>query len=96
MYVGCLYLASKAEESALAAKHMVTYAKKMRPSWVYDIKHLLDIEMVRLGRNVRDTGRLYRSETCRFTVDMETSLHTGNHQHLVSIRAPNQLFVFFH
>lgn len=58
VFVGCLYLASKAEESALAAKHMVTYAKKMRPGWVYDIKHLLDIEMVRLSDNLRNTGRI--------------------------------------
>ncbi|MEW5303072.1 MAG: hypothetical protein WDW36_005800 [Sanguina aurantia] len=25
---------------------MVTYAKKLRPGWAYELKHLLDIEMV--------------------------------------------------
>ena len=46
VYVGCLYLASKAEESLIQAKHLVMYVKKLRPSWAYDVKHLLEIEMV--------------------------------------------------
>lgn len=47
MYVACLYLASKAEESLLQAKHIVTYVKMNKPSWPYDVKHILDAEMVR-------------------------------------------------
>lgn len=43
---GCLYLACKAEESILGARHLVAYMKKVRPSWAYEMKHLLDIEMV--------------------------------------------------
>eukprot|EP00798_Chlamydomonas_sp_ICE-L_P005639 gene5639-8961_t len=44
--VGCLYLASKAEESLIAAKYLVAYVKKKCPGWPYEIKHVLDMEMV--------------------------------------------------
>lgn len=47
VHVACLYLACKAEESQLAAKHLVVCAKKQRPNWNYDVKDLLDMEMVR-------------------------------------------------
>lgn len=47
LYAACLYLASKAEESYLQAKHIVAYVKLTKPSWPYDMKHLLDAEMVR-------------------------------------------------
>lgn len=43
---GCLYLASKSEESLVAAKVLVASLKKLRPSWSYDVKHLLDAEMI--------------------------------------------------
>lgn len=57
---GCLYLASKAEESLLAARHIVASMKKrtaqpqpltqpsqqQRPPWKYEIKHLLEVEMI--------------------------------------------------
>ncbi|GAX79776.1 hypothetical protein CEUSTIGMA_g7216.t1 [Chlamydomonas eustigma] len=46
VYVGCVYLASKAEESVLPAKPLVAFMKKHRLGWNYDIKNLLDIEMV--------------------------------------------------
>jgi cyclin C len=46
VYVACLYLACKAEESLLAAKHLVVHAKTLRPKWTYDVKDLLDMEMV--------------------------------------------------
>ncbi|KAG2500086.1 hypothetical protein HYH03_002363 [Edaphochlamys debaryana] len=48
VYVACLYLACKAEESLLAAKHLVVHAKNLRPKWTYDVKDLLDMEMVLL------------------------------------------------
>lgn len=47
VYVACLYLACKAEESLLAAKHLAMCAKSLRPKWTYDVKDLLDMEMVR-------------------------------------------------
>ncbi|GLI69151.1 hypothetical protein VaNZ11_013708 [Volvox africanus] len=48
VYVACLYLACKAEESLLAAKHLAVHAKTLRPKWSYDVKDLLDMEMVLL------------------------------------------------
>ncbi|KXZ56547.1 CYCC1 protein [Gonium pectorale] len=48
VYVACLYLACKAEESLLAAKHLVVHAKTLRPKWAFDVKDLLDMEMVLL------------------------------------------------
>ncbi len=47
VFVGCVYLASKAEESVLPAKHLAAFVKKYRQGWNYDMKNLLDIEMVR-------------------------------------------------
>lgn len=46
VFVGCIYLASKVEESQLQAKHLVTFMRKYRPMWNYDMKHLLDMEMI--------------------------------------------------
>lgn len=46
VFVGCLYLASKTEESVVAAKTLAVYVRKNRPTWSYDLKHILDIEMV--------------------------------------------------
>lgn len=48
VHVACLYLACKSEESLLAAKHLVACAKKQRSAWLYDVKDLLDMEMVLL------------------------------------------------
>ncbi|GIL42704.1 hypothetical protein Vafri_638 [Volvox africanus] len=48
VYVACLYLACKAEESLLAAKHLAVHAKTLRPKWSYDVKDILDMEMVLL------------------------------------------------
>ncbi|GFR41129.1 hypothetical protein Agub_g1777 [Astrephomene gubernaculifera] len=48
VYVACLYLACKAEESLLAAKHLGCHAKILRPRWTFDVKDLLDMEMVLL------------------------------------------------
>ncbi len=49
--VGCLYLASKAEESLLGAKHFVFTAQRKwgKAAWPYDVKHVLDAEMVCAG-----------------------------------------------
>ncbi|KAF5842078.1 cyclin-like protein [Dunaliella salina] len=46
VHVGCLYLASKAEESSIAAITLVGYTKRMLPAWPFDITHVLDSEMV--------------------------------------------------
>ncbi len=46
VHVGCLYLASKTEETLLQAKHLIVYAKRAQPTWPYEVKHLLDSEMV--------------------------------------------------
>ena len=46
VFVGCVYLASKAEESVLPAKHLVAFVRRQRPGWSYEMKHLLDMEMV--------------------------------------------------
>jgi len=46
MHVGCLFLASKAEESSVAATTLVYYAKKLQPTWPFDTTHVLDSEMV--------------------------------------------------
>lgn len=48
VYVASLYLACKAEESLVQAKHLVGHAKSYR-KWPYDVKDLLDMEMVRKG-----------------------------------------------
>jgi cyclin-C len=45
---GCLYVASKCEESIIAAKHLVLYMKKLQPSWAYDVPQLLETEMILL------------------------------------------------
>ncbi|KAG2442738.1 hypothetical protein HXX76_002820 [Chlamydomonas incerta] len=47
VYVASLYLACKAEESLMQAKHLVGHAKSYR-KWPYDVKDLLDMEMVLL------------------------------------------------
>lgn len=44
---GCLYLASKVEESVVAAKLLMASMKRLRPAWQYELKDLLDMEMVR-------------------------------------------------
>jgi cyclin C len=62
VYVGCVYLASKAEESVLPAKPLVAFMKKHRPGWNYDIKNLLDIEMV------ISCSRLYVERKCKDNV----------------------------
>ncbi|KAG1667476.1 hypothetical protein FOA52_012231 [Chlamydomonas sp. UWO 241] len=46
MFVGCIYLAAKVEESVVHAKHLVMFARTFRPPWGYEVKHLLDAEMV--------------------------------------------------
>lgn len=43
---GCLYLASKAEESVIAGKVLLASMKRLRPAWSFELKHLLDVEMV--------------------------------------------------
>uniref|UniRef100_A0A383WH55 Cyclin-like domain-containing protein n=1 Tax=Tetradesmus obliquus TaxID=3088 RepID=A0A383WH55_TETOB len=43
---GCLYLASKVEESVVAAKLLLASMKRLRPGWQYELKDLLDMEMV--------------------------------------------------
>eukprot|EP00775_Hariotina_reticulata_P011365 gene11365-11514_t len=43
---GCLYLASKVEESVIAAKVLLPTMKRLRPAWQYELKDLLDMEMV--------------------------------------------------
>eukprot|EP00879_Flechtneria_rotunda_P006878 GHRR01007223.1.p1 GENE.GHRR01007223.1~~GHRR01007223.1.p1 ORF type:complete len:255 (+),score=70.94 GHRR01007223.1:203-967(+) len=43
---GCLYLASKVEESLVAAKLLLASMHKLRPGWHYELKDLLDMEMV--------------------------------------------------
>lgn len=42
----CSYLASKAEESVVAAKVLVATMKRLRPAWSYEVPQLLDAEMV--------------------------------------------------
>jgi hypothetical protein len=42
-----LYLASKVEESVIAAKVLLPTMKRLRPAWQYDLKDLMDMEMVR-------------------------------------------------
>jgi cyclin C len=49
---GCLYLAGKAEESVVAAKALVASMRRLRPGWPFDLKALLDMEMVRAWRGV--------------------------------------------
>ena len=49
VFVGCVYLAGKAEESVLPAKHLVTFVRKHRIGWNFEMKHLLDMEMVLMG-----------------------------------------------
>jgi hypothetical protein len=36
----------QAEESLLAAKYFVGYAQRKYPGWPYEVKHVLDAEMV--------------------------------------------------
>jgi cyclin C len=43
---GCLYLASKVEESVVAAKLLLASMRRLRPAWQYELNDLLDIEMV--------------------------------------------------
>ncbi len=43
---GCLYLASKVEESVVMAKALQQTAKRLKPGWAFDVKALLDAEMV--------------------------------------------------
>ena len=44
---GCLYLASKSEESVVSAKVLLSAMRRLRPGWQVDLKQLLDAEMVR-------------------------------------------------
>lgn len=50
VYVACLYLASKAEEAVISAKHLVSAARKLQPSLFqhYDVKEVLDAEVALL------------------------------------------------
>lgn len=43
---GCLYLASKVEESVVAAKLLLASMKRLRPTYHYELKDLLDMEMI--------------------------------------------------
>lgn len=43
---GCLYLASKVEESVVAARVLLATMRRLRPSWSFELKELLDMEMV--------------------------------------------------
>lgn len=49
---GCLYLASKVEESVVSARALVAAARRLRPAWPADLKLLLDAEMVSGGVEV--------------------------------------------
>jgi cyclin C len=57
---GCLYLASKVEESVVAAKLLLASMKRLRPAWQYELKDLLDMEMVS-GSSCEDP---FRSVQC--------------------------------
>jgi cyclin C len=43
---GCLYLASKAEESVVSSKVLLAAMRRLRPGWPAELKQLLDAEMV--------------------------------------------------
>ena len=43
---GCLYLASKEEESVVSAKVLLAAMRRLRPGWPVELKQLLDAEMV--------------------------------------------------
>ncbi|KAF8067290.1 cyclin-C1-1 [Scenedesmus sp. PABB004] len=43
---GCLYLAGKVEESVVAARALLASMRRLRPAWPYELRDLLDIEMV--------------------------------------------------
>lgn len=43
---GCLYLASKVEESVVAGKMLLASMRRLRPAWQYELKDLLDMEMI--------------------------------------------------
>ncbi|GBF92528.1 cyclin-C1-like [Raphidocelis subcapitata] len=43
---GCLYLASKAEESVVSAKVLLAAARRLRPGWPLELRQLLDAEML--------------------------------------------------
>ncbi len=43
---GCLYLASKAEESVVSAKVLLAATRRLRPGWHVELRQLLDAEML--------------------------------------------------
>ncbi|KAI8467900.1 MAG: C type cyclin [Monoraphidium minutum] len=43
---GCLYLASKAEESVVSAKVLLAAMRRLRPGWHVELRQLLDAEML--------------------------------------------------
>ncbi|KAL6755567.1 hypothetical protein V8C86DRAFT_1790597, partial [Haematococcus lacustris] len=46
IHVGCLYLASKAEETVLNARYFATTMARKWPGYPYDTRHILDAEMI--------------------------------------------------